>query len=136
MELRKQVRDPVAMRTGEWQPLGPEYGGIEVKVRAMAGAYTDDLANRRRALARQHGGIDSIPTDAESKAITEAVIKTVLIDVRGGKADTLDGEPVALENFSELLREGGAVSLVNAIMQASARVGHVRESDAAEAVGN
>lgn len=136
MDLLKAVRDPAAMRNGEWHPLGPDWGAVEVHVRAQGGQYVDFLAAQRRKLARQHGGLDSIPTEAESAAITEATIKCLLIDVRGGPEDSIGGKPVELPAFVELMRNPGAVALVNAVLAASARVGYAREAEREEAAGN
>lgn len=136
MDLLKTVRDPAAMRTGEWLPLGPEWGDVQILVRAQGGVYVDFLAAQRRKLARQHGGEQNIPTQAESESITEAAIKCLLVDVKGGPVDTIGGEPVTLERFTELMRHPGAVGLVNAVLSASGRVGYAREDDKVEAVGN
>ena len=136
MDLMKSVRDPVAMRNGEWQRLGDEWGDVEVLIRAQGGAYVDFLAAERRKLARIHGGEASIPTEAESKMITDAVIKRLLVDVKGGPDDNIDGQPITLERFVELMRHPGAVPLVNAVMMASQRVGFQREEVQADAVGN
>lgn len=136
MELRKITRDAAAMRAGEWHPLGPEFGGVEVNVSAMGGAYTDHLGNLRRVLARQYGGPDLIPAEEEGKAITEAVIAKVLNGVRAKPDDTIDGAPVTMENFTALMREPGAVVVVNAVMAASSRVGYQRENTVKAAVGN
>ena len=136
MDLMQSIRDPAAMRNGQWQKLGPEWGDVEVLVRAQGGHYVDDLAARRRTLARKHGGMDNIPTEAESEAITEATIKCLLMDVRGGPGDNIAGEPITLANFSTLMRNPGAVGLVNAVLSASGRVGYAREDEKEEAAGN
>lgn len=136
MDLMQSIRDPAAMRNGEWQKLGPEWGEVEVLVRAQGGAYVDDLAARRRTLARKHGGMDNIPTEAESEAITEATIKCLLMDVRGGPGDSIGGKPINRESFAELMRHPGAVGLVNAVLSASGRVGYAREEAREEAAGN
>lgn len=136
MELRKTVRDRIKMRDGEWIALGAEYGKVEVLVRAMAGAYVDDLGARRRDLYREFNGAEQVPTDRENQAQTEALIARVLVDVKGGPDDTIDGAPVSLENFTALLREPGATALVNAVIVAASKVGLARDAERKAAAGN
>ena len=136
MELRKKVRDRIKMRDGEWIALGAEYGDVEVLVRVMGGAYNDDLNARRRDLYKEFGGMEAVPSDRDGQAMTEALIARVLVDVKGGKDDTIDGAPVDMESFSALLREPGATTLVNAVMVAASKVGLHREETKKAATGN
>ncbi len=136
MELRKVVRDRIKMRDGEWIALGAEYGKVEVLVRAMGGAYNDDVNERRRALYKEFGGMDAVPSERDGQAMTEALIARVLVDVRGGEDDTIDGEPLNMDNFCALLREPGATGLVNALIVAATKVGLHREETKKAAAGN
>lgn len=136
MELRRNVRDKIKMRDGEWLPLGSDFGQVQVLVRAMGGAYADDLSARRRDLYREFGGMDAVPTDRDGHAQVEAIIARVLVDVKGGPDDTIDGEPVTLAAFQALMREPGAASLVNAVIVAASKVGLHREEAKKTAAGN
>ncbi len=136
MELRKVVRDRIKIRDGEWIALGAEYGKVEVLVRVMGGAYNDDINARRRDLYKEFAGAENVPSDRDGQAMTEALIARVLVDVKGGPEDTIDGKPIDLNAFTALLREPGATQLVNAVIIASSKVGLHREEAKKEATGN
>ena len=136
MDLMKAVRDPDKMKAGEWISLGAAFGNVEVKCRAAINAYSDDLTERRRALARQFGGGDRIPAAEDEKSIIEALIATVVLDVRAPAGVTIGGKPVNREAFVELMRHGGAQDLVSAVLLAYNRVGRQYADDTKDAVGN
>ncbi len=136
MELRKKVRDSIKMRDGERFSLGAEWGKVWVHVRAMGGAYADDLAKRRRDLFKEFGGED-VPTDRDGQAQIEALIARVLVDAGSDDpADTIDGKPVTLDTLTALMREPGASSLANAVIVAASKVGLHREETKRVAEGN
>jgi len=136
MELRTKIRDRIKMRDGEKIMLGGEWGKVWVHVRVMGGAYNDDLAKRRRDLFQEFGG-EEVPTDRDGQAQVEALLARVLVDAGSDDpTDTFDGRPVTLEVLSEIMREPGATSLVNAVIVAASKVGLHREKAKKEAVGN
>lgn len=134
-DLKQLVRDGDRMKKGEWIGLGAEWNDIEVRITAIGHAYNDELAKQNRVMARANAGGD-VPSAASSAAVVETLISTVLLDVRGPRDVTIDGEPLTMENFVPLIREPGSAELVNAIIMATSRVGRRKASDTEEARGN
>ena len=126
-------RDANAMNSGEWVNPGTEFGGIEIKAKALGYAYIDLQAAELRKAARKFGGEDRIPSETRAAINLDCMIRTALIDVRGV---TVDGAPLSFDTFCELLRDPAYGELANVAFIACGMVGRQRAADMEDAAGN
>lgn len=127
-------RDARAMRDGEWINPGPEYGGLEIKCRALAHQYLDAQAAKLRAAARGYDDdVSRVPSEVRGRINIDCLIEHGLLDVRGL---TDGGEPIGFAEFCELLRDPGAGELTSLAFTCCGRVGRQRAADLQAAAGN
>lgn len=127
--------DPKAVRDGEWQPLGEEFGKIEVLTRGLGNKYEDMRAARQRLAAKAHNGdTDKLKMAVRKRINTECLIECCLMDVRG--VDDDDGSPLPFEKFCTMLLSDEYPEVLQACFQAAGRVGKRSVEELEDAVGN
>ncbi len=131
-KLSSFSRDGRAMREGEWINPGAEYGGLEIKTKAMSAAYADARAARLRRAARMAGGEHKIGQDERNAIDLACLIETCLLDVRGLEHD--DGSEVTFKEFCELLPKPEHSELAILAFNCAGQVGqrHADQVEAAE----
>lgn len=126
-------RNAVAMEAGEWVNPGSEYGGIEIKAKALGFAYLDLQTAELRKAARRYGGEDRVPSETRAAINLDCMIRTALLDVRGL---TVDDKPVSFEAFCVLLCDPAYGDLASVAFIACNMVGRQRAADMEDAAGN
>lgn len=127
--------DPKALREGEWQPLGEEFGTIEVLTRGLTDKYEDARSARQRLAAKAYGGdAEKLKVAVRKRINTECLVEFCLMDVRG--VDDDDGSPLSIEKFGQMLVSGEYPDVLQACFQAAQRVGKQTAEDLEDAVGN
>jgi len=126
-------RDARAMRDGDWQSPGPEYGPLRLKTRALGHAYNDAVQAGLKQLARVYLSEDRIPSEERAKVQVEALIAHCLIDVEGLSEK---GKTMPFARFLELIRDPSYGDLSNAAFIAAGLVGRSQSAATEDAVGN
>ena len=132
-EISAFKRDANAMRDGAWINPGSEYGGIEIRCRALGYAYLDAVAAGRKRAAREAGGEERIRSETLAMINVEAMISTALIDVRGLNEG---GAAVSFERFCDLVRDPAYGELTAVAFAACGQVGRQKAADMEDAQGN
>ena len=133
-KLSSFTRNAVAMREGEWINPGAEYGGLEIKSKAMGAAYSDMRAGEIRRLARRPGGEAKIGAEERNVIDIEALNKTCLLDIRGLEHD--DGSPVTIAEFKKMILKPEYQELAVIAFQCAGQVGQTNAALIEEAEGN
>ena len=139
-KLNTFSRDGDAMRNGEWVNPGTEYGGIQIRTRALGAAYADARAGRLKRAAREAGREDLIGQAEKNRIDIEALCETCLLDVRGLQHDDApDGTPggdVTIAEFKELILKDEHAELALLAFLCAQMVGQKRKLQAEIAAGN
>jgi hypothetical protein len=130
-----------AVKAGEWVPLGPDYGDIEIFTRGQTDDYLDAQATRQRTAARGFNGDTTRLPVAIRRAINIGLLlEMMLMDVRNlteeptaeEKAAALAekrkpvGRTIEIEEFKEMLRSPDWAEVAGACFAAAERVGRDR----------
>jgi hypothetical protein len=107
-DLEKHASDVDAIRSGAWENPGPEWDGMELRVRGFGPHYTEPLAKAqaeavRKARAdnvlRRTEGWDDLPLSDRNTLNDAMMLKHIFLDVRGL---SLKGQPVSADEFRAL----------------------------------
>ena len=128
-------RNAKAMKEGDWVNPGAEYGGIEIKTKAMNSEYADARANALRLAAREFFGNEAkIGSEKRNKIDIQALIDNCLLDIRG--LEHADGRPVSIDEFNQMILEPQYGELAIIAFQCAGQVGRVNANMVEEAEGN
>lgn len=128
-------RNAKAMREGDWVNPGAEYGGLEIKTKAMNADYADFRTGALRLAVRAEGGNEQkVGAEVRNRIDIEALNTKCLLDIRG--LEHADGKPVSIDEFKQmiLLPEYGELAII--AFQCAGQVGRVNAAMAQEAEGN
>lgn len=128
--------DARACRDGEFVSLGAEFGGMEIKTRALTDAYSDAIAARLRQAARSHQGRTEQVPIAEVRRIRFECLRDHVWcgELRGAEND--DGTPAAWADMLAIMEDPSGIELFEAAAAAPLRVGARQADDLRDAVGN
>lgn len=128
---------------GEWTTLESEGESFDIRIRPLNPEYHDREHDLRRAearrLTRQKSGgqivtSDDLPPSAINRAMAEAVIDTILVDVVGLEHE--DGTAMSLSEFKDLLRDDAYNHVVGVIWTAAGKLAAKNRDAVKAAEGN
>lgn len=142
-DLEKHASDVDAIRNGDWENPGPEWDGMEVRVRGFGPHYTEPLSKAQSEMVRKMRsdnelrrgeGWDDIPLQKRNELNDKMVLKHIFLDVRGL---TLKGQAVTAAEFRELaMNPTYRDFLMGALYVAADAVSTRRQKTKDDALGN
>jgi len=142
-DLEKFASDVDTIRNGDWENPGPEWDGMELRVRGFGPHYTEPLSKAqaeavRKARAdgelRRGEGWDDLPLATRNTLNDGMMLKHIFIDVRGLN---LKGQAVTASEFRELaLQPAYRDWMMGAVYVAADQVSGRKQRNKDAAVGN